>query len=1021
MTKIHISVFTYILILTIFLIGCDGDPGVRSVTHDDSISEFIQAFEGRGDLTDDSKPTPAYQAVTQFIHPDDLEIELVLAEPDIFQPVEISFDHRGRLWVVQYNQYPYPEGLNVTDIDNHLRVQFDKVPDAPPTGARGADKITFFEDTDGDGKFEKSTDAITGLNITTSVILGRGKIWVLNPPYLLAYPDRDDDGIPDEDPEIHLKGFGLEDTHAVANSLTWGSDGWLYGAQGSTTTANITSKVSENISFEGQAIWRYHPDTGIFEVFAEGGGNTFDVEIDAKGRLYSGDNGNDRGQYYKQGAYFVKNWGKHGPHSNPYTFGYLPNMELEGDRKRFTHAWIKYEDNSLPERYHGKMVAINPLQSYLQLTRLETNGSTFRNIDEERILETPDHWFRPVDIKSGPDGAIYISDWYDSRLSHVDPKDTWHKKSGRIYRLKSKGTPNSRFDLDLNKVSEDELINALSSQSKWFRQQAQRQFADRKDPQLTAKLLPLLDSENEQTVLEGLWALNLSGAFDGSVSLIALNHDDPYVRMWAVRLIGDSHQVTSNQALVLIRMSDSELHTEVRSQLAATAKRIDAKTALAMVKGGLLQNEVDALDPDIPLQIWWAMESKIATNQDEVINIYKDIALWKSGISQSTILFRLAQRLIMTRVPKDFAAATQLLGYAPSSQLAKPLTDGIFEGLRGRDIASLPSDLLEALKLFAVDIDEGPLAFGLRSGDSTSVVRALEKLDDTKADLYHRLNYAKIIGETTHPDALPVFLRIVENQQSPVSLRKAALAALQSYSEEEVGERVAMAYPDKLRADPDVRLAALSLLTSRASWALKLLNIIDKTKQVSKDDIPPYLVMQLSFLNDPLITERTRNMWEELIPTSVAQKEESFRRTLDIVLSGKGDRVNGRKIFETLCSSCHQLGPLGNALGPDLSTYDRSNTRDLLYNIVFPNADIREGYVNHLIRTKDGKMIIGTIISQHGDLLQLRSSSGESITMPQVNILEMKTLDRSLMPEGLISGLTNQELKDLFSFIEGEP
>jgi len=110
MIKIHISVFTCIPILTICLMGCDNDPGVRSVTHDDGISEFIRAFEGRGDLTDDSKPTPAHESVVQFVHPDDLGIDLVLAEPDIFQPVEISFDHRGRLWVVQYNQYPYPEG-----------------------------------------------------------------------------------------------------------------------------------------------------------------------------------------------------------------------------------------------------------------------------------------------------------------------------------------------------------------------------------------------------------------------------------------------------------------------------------------------------------------------------------------------------------------------------------------------------------------------------------------------------------------------------------------------------------------------------------------------------------------------------------------------------------------------------------------------------------------------------------------------------------------------------------------------
>ena len=159
-----------------------------------------------------------------------------------------------------------------------------------------------------------------------------------------------------------MEGFGLEDTHAVANSLRWGPDGWLYGATGSTVTSTISSSVTKNVHFEGQSIWRYHPETEIFELFAEGGGNTFHVEIDAKGRLYSGDNGaSTRGQYYKQGAYYIKNWGKHGALTNPYAFGYLENMSLEGDKMRFTHAWIKYEGAALPSRYQNKMLAINPL------------------------------------------------------------------------------------------------------------------------------------------------------------------------------------------------------------------------------------------------------------------------------------------------------------------------------------------------------------------------------------------------------------------------------------------------------------------------------------------------------------------------------------------------------------------------------------------------------------------------------------------------------------------------------------
>src|SRR5690606_15549903 len=239
------------------------------------------------------------------------------------QPLEISFDAQGRLWVIHYNQYPYPEGVKITGLDNHLRVEFDKVPDAPPEGVKGADKITIFEDTDGDGTYDRAIESISGLNIATSASQGYGKIWVLNPPYLISFPDADGDGIPNGEPTVHLRGFGLQDTHAVANSLRWGPDGWLYGAQGSTTISSVSSKASPDTYFEGQAIWRYHPISGIFEIFAEGGGNTFNVEFDAQGRIFSGHNGYGRGPYYNQGAYYEKSWWKHGPLTNPYAFGFL--------------------------------------------------------------------------------------------------------------------------------------------------------------------------------------------------------------------------------------------------------------------------------------------------------------------------------------------------------------------------------------------------------------------------------------------------------------------------------------------------------------------------------------------------------------------------------------------------------------------------------------------------------------------------------------------------------------------------
>ena len=255
------------------------------------MAEFVKRFKGGGMLQDGSaKPTPA-ESLAQFQVAPGLRWDLAATEPMVRQPLNIHFDDRGRMWVVQYLQYPFPAGLKVTKYDQYLRAIYDKVPPAPPNHIKGKDRITILEDTNGDGTFDKAKDFVSDLNIARSVITGRGGVWVLNPPYLLFYPDKNRDDIPDGPPEVKLSGFGLEDTHSGANSLAWGPDGWLYGAHGSTCTADI-----KGVKFLGQAIWRFHPVTGDFEVFAEGGGNTFSVEFDAQGRVFSGSNyGQTRG------------------------------------------------------------------------------------------------------------------------------------------------------------------------------------------------------------------------------------------------------------------------------------------------------------------------------------------------------------------------------------------------------------------------------------------------------------------------------------------------------------------------------------------------------------------------------------------------------------------------------------------------------------------------------------------------------------------------------------------------------
>ncbi|MFN4919263.1 MAG: hypothetical protein ACK5MM_07565, partial [Planctomyces sp.] len=195
------------------------------------------------------------QSLQKLRAADGFRVELVAAEPLVRQPVAMEFDDRGRLWVIQYLQYPNPEGLQRVQVDRYSRTKYDRIPEAPPRGPRGADRITILEDTDGDGRMDAGRDFVDGLNLATGLAFGHGGVYVLQVPYLLFYADRDRDDVPDGDPEVLLTGFGMEDAHSVANSLTWGPDGWLYGCQGSTVTASI-----RGIEFQ-QGVWRYHPVT----------------------------------------------------------------------------------------------------------------------------------------------------------------------------------------------------------------------------------------------------------------------------------------------------------------------------------------------------------------------------------------------------------------------------------------------------------------------------------------------------------------------------------------------------------------------------------------------------------------------------------------------------------------------------------------------------------------------------------------------------------------------------------------
>ena len=969
----------------------------------------------------DTDPLPPEAALGAFDVAEDLAVDLVLSEPEIAQPLHLSFDARGRLWVVEYRQYPEPAGLEMVSRDKFLRSVYDRVPEPPPRGVPGRDRISIHEDVDGDGTFEHHKTFIDGLNLASSVAVGRGGVWALNPPYLLFYPDEDGDDVPDGDPEVVLEGFGLEDSHSIANSLRWGPDGWLYAAQGSTVTGRVRRPGEPDeaiVHSMGQHIWRYHPESRRYEVFAEGGGNTFGVEIDAEGRTYSGHNGGDtRGFHYVQGGYYQKGFAKHGALSNPYAFGYFPAMGHHSV-PRFSHTFIINEGGALPDTYRGLLFGVEPLQGQVVASEISPDGSTFRTRDLGRPLTTEDPWFRPVAISLGPDGALYVADFYEQRIDHSSHyAGRVDRTNGRVYRLRAADAPPGRYPgglapqppFDIDTLPGVELIGLLDHPNRWMRHEALRVLGDRRDEALIPELRDdLFEPERGDRALEILWALNLSGGFDEATAIRLLGHPEPHVRAWTVRLACDDNEAGDELTEALAALAVTEPAVAVRSQLASSSRRLPAAQSLPIARA-LLEHDEDADDPHLPLLLWWAIEAKVGEDSGAVLALFEEPGFWGLPIVSGTITSRLMQRFASAGTRADLLSCADLLERAPDPETSDLLMAGFEAAFEGRSLPPLPDRLVRAI----AESGGGSLPLRVRQGGADDVAEAIEVIADPIAEDERRIDLIRTFGEIRDPRGVPPLLAVAASPDAPEGVRAAAFAALKPFDDTAVVDR-AIALHNAL--PPEARAAAQDLLVGRRNAASAFVDAID-AGAIDPGLVPEASARRILLLGEPSLAESARRIWGDLGGESAEASRRAVGRWEGVIAEAAGNPYNGKALYLEHCGTCHRLFDDGGDVGPNLSSYQRDDLRAMLGAVVDPAAEIREGYETYLALTVDGRVATGFLADRDDRVVVLRGADGRSEVLHRDEIDEFKRVPQSVMPIGLLDGLDEQEVRDLFAYL----
>jgi putative membrane-bound dehydrogenase-like protein len=965
------------------------------------------------------KPGDAAKAMTV---PDGFSVTLFAGEPDVHQPIAFTTDHRGRLWVVEAYTYPrrnpHPGPV---------------LPD-PKLG----DKIVIFEDADGDGKFDKRTVFMEGLNLVSGIEVGFGGVWVGAAPYLLFIPDKDGDDTPDGDPQILLDGWGYQDTHETLNSFIWGPDGWLYGCHGVFTHSNVgkPGDPAEKRQRINAGIWRYHPTRHVFEVFAHGTSNPWGLDYNANGdwfieacviphmwHIIQG------GRYHRQA----------GSHFNPYTYADIQTIAVHrhyvganphGGNNRsdsagggHAHAGLLcYQGSTWPKEYHGKLFMGNLHGHRLNVDVITPKGSGYVADRNPDFLLTNDRWSIPLALRSGPDGNVYLLDWYDKQICHRTEPEIWDRTNGRIYKISHKDAKPVK-GLDLSKCSDKELYEYQFQTNDWYARTARRILQERypdgawKDGEKpTQELLEWfgdsvqrsIATPDEATRLRLLWMLHsMNSLGDESYATRMLRDPSPHVRAWCVRLGVEKAPKSEKILRSLSALAEKDDSAVVRLAIASALQRVALQDRPALL-ASLLAHAGDATDHNLPYLYWYALEPFVAEHPATGLGLAAD--------GKIPMVFQFACRRVgAIGTPEALALLTKHATEAKTDSQRLAYLGGLQEATRGKRRVPMPEGWATAYEALArsasADVRNQAMAVAVAFGDKNVLATLRKVAADANAELAGRGAAVASLVEARDPEVVPILQSLLAHPQ----LRTAAIRGLAAFDDPKTAAAIVAEYP---KFDAAQKRDAISTLAARAGFAKELLNAV-AAKEVPAADVPAEVVRQLRAFQDAALDKQIADTWG-VVRESPAERQQLIKQwkgKLQSPTAAPPDVNLGRAVFARTCLNCHVLYGVGGKVGPEITGANRGSIDYLLENILDPSAVIPKEYAATRIVTTDERSIIGIVKGEANGVLTVVTDR-ETLTIGADDIASRQPSELSMMPDDILKQVTEHEFRSLIAYLQ---